>query len=95
MPSDEATRDRVEKLEEALLFSERTIEQLSEEVRVLGDRLVAAERAIRRNQELATGLSGRLVELESRDGPDAEGKKSDEELKADRPPHSSGRAQGY
>lgn len=94
--------NRVERLEEAALFTERTVEQLSEEVRALGARLLAAERRIAEFTELLGGLTGRITELESSadgeptpDDPSHTRAVRDDELRDQRPPHNSGRAHGY
>lgn len=85
--------DRIAKLEETVLFGERTTEQLSEEVRALGERLMASERTVRELREALTAIMGRVAAAESASTGDTE--TSDDDLRADRPPHNSGRAQGY
>jgi len=87
--------DRVARLEEAVLFAERTNEQLSGEVRALGDRVIASERTVRELREALSALLARVTQAETARSSSEAGQTTDEELKAERPPHHSGRAQGY
>ena len=58
----EEIRSRVEKVEEHCAFTERTVEQLSEEVKLLNER-------VRQVMKRMDGLERRLTELTSEDEP--------------------------
>jgi chromosome segregation ATPase len=92
--------DRFQRLEEALAFAERHVEDLDTELRKLFDRQAALEREIHslrqqlRERELAAGSSEAAGEADGDVGESppepAPLERSDDEIRRDLPPHWGG-----
>ena len=97
--------DRMNRLEETAAFADRSLEQLSDEVLILNRRLHDAGKRIARLEEALERVVG-LVEAQEQTQPqspdasntddaDTSSNAADQDYRDHRPPHASGRVQGY
>lgn len=104
---DPEPADRINRLEETAAFADRSLEQLSEEVLLLNRRLHDAGKRIARLEEALERVVG-LVESQEQAAPTdpaasddadpssaASSAATDQDYRDHRPPHASGRVQGY